>query len=79
MASFLKALHSCTRRVDDLRGWELVPSCEHVILKPLKFEGHVTRRLSGWCIVIPAVDVGAKLETIEVCVATGHGSNLFDA
>ena len=41
---------------------------EHMILKPLEFSGHVTRLLSGWCKEIPAVDVGADLEALEVCV-----------
>ena len=41
---------------------------DHMILKPLNFSGHVTRLLSGWCKEIPAIDVGADLETLDVSV-----------
>jgi len=41
---------------------------DRVILKPLVFCGHVTRKLSDWCSVIPAIDVTAELEAVEVCV-----------
>lgn len=40
---------------------------DHMILKPIKFSGHVTRLLSGWCKEVPAIDVGADLEALEVC------------
>lgn len=40
-----------------------------MILKPLKFSGQVNRLLSGWCKEVPAVDVGADLEALEVTVA----------
>ena len=39
---------------------------DHMILKPLNFSGHVTRLLSGWCKEIPAIDVGADLEALDV-------------
>ena len=39
---------------------------DHMILKPIKFSGHVTRLLSGWCKEVPAIDVGADLEALEV-------------
>ena len=38
----------------------------HMILKPFNFSGHVTRLLSGWCKEIPAIDVGADLEALDV-------------
>lgn len=41
---------------------------DHMILKPLNFSGHVTRLLSGWCKEIPAIDVGADLEALDVSV-----------
>ena len=39
---------------------------DYMILKPLKFSGHVTRLLSGWCKEIPAIGVGVDLEQLEV-------------
>ena len=41
---------------------------DHMILKPLNFSGHMTRLLSGWCKEIPAIDVGADLEALDVSV-----------
>ena len=37
-----------------------------MILKPLKFSGQVTRSLSRWCKEVPAIDVAADLEALEV-------------
>ena len=66
----LITLYLYTHRVDDLQKQkqkeEQASSDEHLILKPLTFEGHVVHRLSDWCTVIPLVDVVAKLETVEV-------------
>lgn len=38
----------------------------HMILKPLQFEGVLYRRLSPWCTLVPAIDVRTNLESIEV-------------
>ena len=45
---------------------------DHMILKPLNFSGHVTRLLSGWCKEIPAIDVGADLEALDVSEGMFH-------
>ena len=63
-------LHGCNFllcRVENLTEEDIFSVSEdHMILKPLKFNGHVTRLLSGWCKEIPAIDVGADLEEVEV-------------
>ena len=38
----------------------------HMILKPLQFEGVLSRSLSPWCAVVPTVDVRTNLKAIEV-------------
>lgn len=54
-------------RVENLHEEDLCAVAEdHMILKPLKFSGHVTRLLSGWCKEIAAIDVAADLEALEV-------------
>ena len=63
-------MHLPSNRIANLENYCAAVSAnvDHVILKPLVFCGHVTRRLSDWCSVIPAVDVTAELEAVEVCV-----------
>ena len=44
----------------------LASADRHMILEPLRFVGTVRRSLSSWCTAIPAVDVRAGLEDVEV-------------
>ena len=52
-------------RVADLEG-EGAAIGDHVILEPLAFSGQVIRRLSSWCIAVPAIAVKANLKALEV-------------
>ena len=38
----------------------------HMLLKPLQFNGKITRLLSGWCTALPAVSVSCKLKRTQV-------------
>jgi hypothetical protein len=60
---------TCTCRIERLAEEDITSIADdHMILKPLNFSGHVTRLLSGWCKEIPAIDVGADLEALDVSV-----------
>ncbi|XP_064396100.1 intermembrane lipid transfer protein VPS13C-like isoform X3 [Halichondria panicea] len=52
-------------RVERLKE-ETKPSPGHMIVEPLEFSGVVTRSLSSWCTVVPAVDVQANLQTLNL-------------
>jgi vacuolar protein sorting-associated protein 13A/C len=38
----------------------------HMMLKPLQFNGKITRLLSGWCTALPAVSVSCKLKRTQM-------------
>ena len=44
----------------------------HALLWPLEVKGQITRRLSGWCTVVPAVSVACKMESIQVHTLYPH-------
>ena len=43
----------------------------HMIIKPIKFHGHVIRKLSDWCSVVPDISVDAELPSLEVQLCPG--------
>ena len=57
-------------RVEDFKE-KTEPAISHKIIKPLQFSGEVTRSLSSWYKAVPAVDVQANLQMLEVGRASG--------
>ena len=49
------------------------PAIGHKIIKPLQFSVEVTRSLSSWYKAVPAVDVQADLQMLEV----GRASSMY--
>ena len=44
----------------------------HMIVKPLLFDGVVNRSLSPWCAQVPTIDIRTNLESIEVRLCILH-------
>eukprot|EP00731_Ephydatia_muelleri_P036267 Em0227g1a len=49
----------------------------HMIIKPIKFHGHVIRKLSGWCSVVPDISIDADLPSLEVQLSPGDYSAIL--
>ena len=49
----------------------------HMIIKPIQFHGHVMRKLSGWCSVVPDIIVDAELPSLEVQLGPGDYSAIL--
>ena len=48
-----------------------------MIIKPVQFHGHVIRKLSGWCSVVPDIIVDAELPSLEVQLGPGDYSAIL--
>ena len=44
---------------------------DHVILQPVQFHGHVIRKLSDWCSVVPDISIDAELPSLKVQLGPG--------
>ena len=50
---------------------------DHMIIEPIQFHGHVIRKLSDWCSVVPDFRVDAELPSLEVEIDPGDYSAIF--
>ena len=49
----------------------------HMIIKPIRFHGHVIRKLSDWCSVVPDISIDAELPSLEVQLGPGDYSAIL--
>ena len=49
----------------------------HMIITPVQFHGHVIRKLSGWCSVVPDFTIDAELPSLEVQLGPGDYSAIL--
>ena len=47
------------------------------ITKPIQFHGHVIRKLSDWCSVVPDISIDAELPSLEVQLGPGDYSAIL--
>ena len=47
------------------------------ITEPIQFHGHVIRKLSDWCSVIPDISIDAELPSLEVQLGPGDYSAIL--
>ena len=50
---------------------------DHMVITPIQFHGHVIRKLSGWCSVVPDFTIDAELPSLEVQLGPGDYSAIF--
>ena len=50
---------------------------DHAIIMPIKFHGHVIRKLSDWCTVVPDISIDAELPSLEVQLGPGDYSAIL--
>ena len=60
-------------RAKDLKIEEL----NHMIIAPIQFHGHVIRKLSDWCSVVPDISIDAELPSLEVQLGPGDYSAIL--
>ena len=48
-----------------------------MIIKPIEFHGHVIRKLSDWCSVVPDISIDAELPSLEVQLGPGDYSAIL--
>ena len=72
MTTNLLYVHCVLCRVENFKE-NTEPAISHKIIKPLQFSGEVTRSLSSWYKAVPAVDVQANLQMLEV----GRASSMY--
>ena len=49
----------------------------HSIIMPVQFHGHVIRKLSDWCSVVPDISIDAELPSLEVQLGPGDYSAIL--
>ena len=50
---------------------------DHMVITPIQFHGHVIRKLSDWCSVVPDISIDAELPSLEVQLGPGDYSAIF--
>ena len=49
----------------------------HMIVTPIRFHGHVIRKLSDWCSVVPDISIDAELPSLDVQLGSGDYSAIL--
>ena len=65
------------RRVKDVTKLKDEVDTDHAIIMPIKFHGHVIRKLSDWCSVVPDISIDAELPSLEVQLGPGDYSAML--
>ena len=50
---------------------------DHMIITPVQFHGHVIRKLSDWCSVVPDISIDAELPSLDVQLGPGDYSAIL--
>ena len=48
-----------------------------MVIQPIRFHGHVIRKLSDWCSVVPDISIDAELPSLEVQLGPGDYSAIL--
>ena len=48
-----------------------------MIITPIKFHGHVIRKLSDWCNVVPDISIDAELPSLDIQLGPGDYSAIL--
>ncbi|KAL5484368.1 hypothetical protein EMCRGX_G020849 [Ephydatia muelleri] len=63
-------------QIKDVKGFN-IEELGQSITKPIQFHGHVIRKLSDWCSVIPDISIDAELPSLEVQLGPGDYSAIL--
>ena len=54
-----------------------IEDLNQTIIQPVQFHGHVIRKLSDWCSVVPDISIDAELPSLEVQLRPGDYSAIL--
>ena len=57
----------------DVKGFK-IEELGQIVIQPIRFHGHVIRKLSDWCSVVPDISIDAELPSLEVQLGPGDYS-----
>ena len=54
-----------------------IEELNYTVVKPVQFHGHVIRKLSDWCNVVPDISIDAELPSLDIQLGPGDYSAIL--